>query len=321
MEIESIINLLAEELQGQNALIQVQVNSNYFIRKIGDINRLAEKPRLTVLSVDSSFTDWMEEQIAKLSLSEGTICNHMNCLKHLRAYQPDILFSDIDYSFVLGFERFLKMGKCAVNTIAKVMKIFRRYVNLAIDEDIFLTTAFRKYHIRTEHKEHPVLTERELKRLEKVETANDEEAETKKAFLLAAYTGLRYSDASHTHKSDIKTIGQKKWLVMRQRKTDSVVKIPITNLFYGKAIPLVGTKAPTNARCNIVIKRLCKRARIRKKITMHSARRTCASILSAKGVGLNVIRSILGHGSAKTTEGYISTFNATVGREVKRAFR
>lgn len=208
--IETLIGQLAESLQGRNALIQVQVGDTYFIRKIGDVNKLLEKPKLTVLSADSSFTEWMDGQISLLSLRSGTVANHRNCLKHLTGYQPDIRFSDIDYPFVLGFERFLKAARYSVNTIAKIMKIFKRYVNLAMDEEIFITTAFRKYHIRTEKKERPTLTERELKRLEQVETSNEEEEDTKRAFLLATYTGLRYSDVSRTHKSDIKTINRKK---------------------------------------------------------------------------------------------------------------
>ena len=319
--VENLISQLAESLQGRNALIQVQVGDTYFIRKIGDVNKLLEKPKLTVLSADSSFTEWMDGQIGQLSLRSGTVANHRNCLKHLTGYQPDIRFSDIDYPFVLGFERFLRAGRYSVNTIAKIMKIFKRYVNLAMDEEIFITTAFRKYHIRTEKKERPTLTERELKRLEEVETNNSEEEDTKRAFLLATYTGLRYSDVSRTHKSDIKTINRKKWLVIRQRKTDSVVKIPISTIFKGKAVELIGSHVPPNARCNIVIKRLCKRARVRKKITMHSARRTCASILSARGVGLHVVQHILGHESSKTTEGYISTLDTTISKAVGQAFK
>ena len=71
--IEELINQLAEVLQGRNALIQVQVDNTYFIRKIGDVNKLLEKPKLTVLSADSSFTEWMDGQIGQLSLRSGTV--------------------------------------------------------------------------------------------------------------------------------------------------------------------------------------------------------------------------------------------------------
>lgn len=320
-QIEEIINALADMLKGHNALIQVQVDRTYFIRKVGDINRLAERPKVQVVTADMSFPDWMEVQILALTLRPGTIANHRNALAHLRAYRTDFRFSDIDHAFVMGFERYLHAVRLAVNTVAKVMKIFRRYVNLAMDEDIFITNAFRKYKVRQERKERPILTEREIKRMEAVETVNDEEARVKDTFLLALYTGLRYSDACRTRKSDMKTVGRRKWLMMRQRKTGHEVKIPVGALFGGKAVPLIGVNAPPNARCNIILRRLCKRSRIRKHITMHSARRTCASILSAKGVSLPVVQHVLGHESIATTEGYVSTLMATVGKAVGRAFR
>ena len=40
--VENLISQLAESLQGRNALIQVQVGDTYFIRKIGDVNKLLE---------------------------------------------------------------------------------------------------------------------------------------------------------------------------------------------------------------------------------------------------------------------------------------
>lgn len=320
-QIEELINALADMLKGHNALIQVQVDKTYLLRKVGDINRLAERPKVQVVTADMSFPEWMDAQILAMNVRPGTIANHRNCLSHLRAYRADFRFSDIDYAFVTGFDRYLHAIKLAVNTVAKVMKIFRRYVNLAMDEDIFITNAFRKYHVRQEKKERPILTEREIKRMEAVETVTDEEARVKDTFLLALYTGLRYSDACRTRKGDLRTVGRRKWLMMRQRKTGHEVKIPVGVMFGGKAVPLIGVCAPPNARCNIVIRRLCKRSHIRKHITMHTARRTCASILSAKGVSLPVVQHVLGHESMVTTEGYVSTLMATVGRAVCRAFR
>ena len=319
--IESIINTLADALKGRNALIQVQVGTEYFIRKVGDVNRLAERPRVNVVTEDSSFIAWMSGEVDKLQLRKGTVDNHRNALRHLSLFRPDMRFSDIDYPLVASFDRFLRALGLAVNTIAKTMKIFRRYVNLAMNEDIFSTNAFHKYHIRTERRERPTLTEREIRKVESVPTMNDEEERVKATFLLATYTGLRYSDASTTRKNQVVTLNRRKWLVLRQNKTDSEVRIPITHLFGGKALPLVGVRSPSNARCNIVLRRLCRRSRIRKHVTMHTARRTCASILTARGVHLSVVQRILGHQSVQTTERYISTLDATVNRAVSKAFR
>ena len=320
-KIERLINALAEELKGHNALIQVQVENTYLSRKVGDVNKLAERPKVQVVTADMSFPEWMAAQIMLLTLRPGTIANHRNCLAHLRAYRSDFRFSDIDHTFVMGFEHYLRAVRLSVNTVAKVMKIFRRYVNLAMDDEIFITNAFRKYKVRTEKKERPVLTEREIKRMENVETANDEEARVRDSFLLALYTGLRYSDVCRTRKGDLRTIGRRKWLMMRQRKTGREVRIPVGALFGGKAVPLIGVNAPPNARCNVILKRLCRRSHIRKPVTMHTARRTCATILTARGVSLPVVQHVLGHESIRTTEGYVSTIMGTISRAVSKAWR
>lgn len=319
--IKELINSLAEALKGHNALIQVQVENEYMIRKVGDVNKLVEKPRVQVLTVDSPFLPWMESQVERAGVRPGTRDNHRNALRHLGNFRPDMRFSDIDYHLVCDFDRFLRVQGYAVNTVAKVMKIFRQYVNMAMDDDIFVTSAFRKYRVHTEKKERPTLTEREIRRIEDVETLTDEEERVKSTFLLATYTGLRYSDASSTRKGDVKTVGRRKWLVMRQRKTDTEVRIPVGSLFGGKALALIGTRSPNNARCNIVLKRLCKRSRIRKRVTMHTARRTCATVLAARGVTLPVVQSILGHGSVQTTEGYVNVGASVVARQVGRVFR
>ena len=316
-KLKDIINNLADILKGHNALIQIQVENTYIIRKIGDINKLAERPKVDVLTSDSSFIDWMRVQIQAASVRESTKSNHLNCLKHIVNYQQYIKFSDINLSFLTGFEQYLRAKRLSINTIAKIMKILRKYVNLAMDDDILVTNAFRKYKIKTERKEHPALTENELKRIESVTTNSDEEHRTKDLFLLATYTGLRYSDVSRTKHSQIK----KNWLILNQYKTKREVHIPIKTLFKGKAIPLIGVSAPPNSRCNIILKRLCKRAKIRKRVTMHTARRTCATILTARGIPLQIVQNILGHESVRTTESYIQSIDLAVNKAVRKAWK
>ena len=320
-EIKNLINALADALQGNNALIQVHVNGECFIRKIGDVNKITDKPAVSPGQIKMSFIDWMMQQIESLTLRQSTISNHRNALLHIRSYMQDACFADITYAFICNFEKHLHDKKLSINTIAKIMKIFRRYINLAEDDGIITTNAFRKYKIKTERTTKATLSEREVKKLENATTNNAEEEMVKSTFLLAIYTGLRYSDASRTQKCKIKTIGGKKWLIMNQQKTGDTVRIPINDLFNGKAIPLIGLRAPSNSRCNIVIKRLCKRMGIKKSISMHTARRTCATILSSKGVSLPVVQHILGHSSIQTTEHYVSTLDSAISRAVRKAFR
>lgn len=275
----------------------------------------------------------MDEEIKKETFTPGTISNHKATLGVLRRFRTRITFSDIDYKCICDFENFLKEAGYAVNTIAKFMKIFRRFVNLAIDEELMTTYPFRKYHIRTENVQKQSLTERELHRIENKmenEDMTDEENKVISGFLFSTYTGLRFSDIIQITKQHIKNIYRNKWVVMRMQKTDHEVRIPISKMFGGKAAAMVQEnktttgklfQLPCNARCNLVLKRVLKRFNIKRHITFHCARHTCATVLLSKGVSLSIIQHILGHQSIKTTQVYSAVKDTTINKEIRRAFR
>lgn len=335
MNLKELIQDLSAQLRGHNALIQIQVDGEYIIKHIGDVNKLVDNPTLIAYKEDSSFLDWMDEEIKKETFTPGTISNHKATLGVLRRFRTRITFSDIDYKCICDFENFLKNAGYAINTIAKFMKIFRRFVNLAIDEELMTTYPFRKYHIRTENVQKQSLTERELHRIEnKIENEDmtDEENKVISGFLFSIYTGLRFSDIVQITKQHIKNIYRNKWVVLRMQKTDHEVRIPISKMFGGKAAAMVQEnktttgklfQLPCNARCNLVLKRVLKRfnIHIHRHITFHCARHTCATVLLSKGVSLPIIQHILGHQSIKTTQVYSAVKDTTINKEIRRAFR
>lgn len=186
MNLKDLIQNLAAQLKGHNALIQIQVDNQYIVKRIGDANRLVENPTLIVHKTDSSFLNWMKEEIDKETFTTGTISNHKATMEVLRRFRVGITFSEINYKCICDFENFLKGAGYAINTIAKFMKIFRRFVNLAIDEELMTAYPFRKYHIKTENVQKQSLTERELRRIEEKdakEDMTDEERKVIKGFL------------------------------------------------------------------------------------------------------------------------------------------
>ncbi len=333
MNIQEIINDVALALRGHNALIQIQVEGQYFCKRVGDVNKLVDSPIVSEADGERSFLDWMAEEIKKETYTAGTVANHKATLAVLSRFKPGMSFSDIDFRLLCDLERFLKSEGYTVNTVAKFMKIFRRFVNLAIDEGLMTAYPFRKYHIKTEHVQKQSLTERELRRIEnrvKAEPLTEEERHVADGFLFSVYSGLRYSDIRQLTKQHIKTVSKSKWLVMRMRKTDREVRVPISKIFYGKASTLVQTvktttgklfRLPCNARTNIVLRRVLRKIGIRKHISFHCARHTCATLLLGKGVSLSVIQHILGHQSVKTTQVYSAVKDSTINKEIRRAFR
>ena len=161
MNLKEFIQNLTAQLKGHNALIQIQVDDQYIIKRIGDANKLVDSPTLIICKEESSFLQWMEGEIDKETYTAGTIANHKAALAVLRRFKNDMSFTQIDYKCICDFENFLKGAGYAINTIAKFMKIFRRFVNLAIDEELMTVYPFRKYHIKTENVQKQSLTERE----------------------------------------------------------------------------------------------------------------------------------------------------------------
>ena len=332
-DIKEIVQDIAIKLRGHNALIQIQIDGQYFVKRIGNINQLIDNPKIITYKEDGSFLDWMESEIDKETYTAGTIANHKAALAVLKRYKEDMTFTQIDYKCICDFENFLKSAGYAINTIAKFMKIFRRFVNLAIDEELMTVYPFRKYHIKTENVQKQSLTERELRRIEDKEEKEElaeEERKVVKGFLFSVYSGLRFSDIVQVTKQHVKNIYRSKWVVMRMQKTDHEVRIPISKMFGGKAATMIQEnktttgklfQLPCNARCNLILKRVLKRFNIHRHITFHCARHTCATVLLSKGVSLPIIQHILGHQSIKTTQVYSAVKDTTINKEIRRAFR
>ena len=84
MNLKELIQNLTAQLKGHNALIQIQVDGQYVIKRIGDVNKLVDNPTLIAYKEDGSFLDWMEGETDKETYTAGTIANHKAALAVLR---------------------------------------------------------------------------------------------------------------------------------------------------------------------------------------------------------------------------------------------
>lgn len=108
MNLKELIQNLTAQLKGHNALIQIQVDGEYVIKHIGDVNKLVDNPTLIVYKEDRSFLDWMESEIDKETYTAGTIANHKAALAVLKRFKEDMTFTQVDYKCICDFENFLK---------------------------------------------------------------------------------------------------------------------------------------------------------------------------------------------------------------------
>ena len=269
---------------------------------------------------------YVQESDRKRSTKE----NLLTTITVLQEFRPGLDFKDITYTFLKDFEVHLKEKGNSVNTVAKHMRQLRTLVNEAINQGYIPSDAypFRKYKIKQEKGRKEFLTPDELKRLENLDV-DKKLRHVLDAFLFCCYTGLRYSDFCQLTPENIIRVNGKRWLYFKSVKTDVEIRLPLHLLFEGKALAVLErydivtdfAKIGPNSEANKYLAQLAAFARIRKHITYHTARHTCATLLVHQGVPITTVQKLLGHTSVRTTEVYSEVLSNTIIRDLKAVKR
>lgn len=183
---------------------------------------------------------------------------------------------------------------------------------------------FRKFKIKQEKGRHEFLTPDELKKLENLEVNDKKLRHVLDAFLFCCYTGLRFSDFCQLTPANFIRVNGKRWLYFKSIKTDIELRLPLHLLFEGKALAILDRYEITefanlgsNSETNKALAIITGIARIKKHVTYHTARHTCATLLVHQGVPITTVQKLLGHTSVKTTEIYSEILSNTIVKDLK----
>ena len=269
---------------------------------------------------------YVQESDRKRSTKE----NLLTTITVLQEFRPGLDFKDITYTFLRDFEVHLKEKGNSVNTVAKHMRQLRTLVNEAINQGYIPSDAypFRKFKIKQEKGRKEFLTPDELKRLENLDV-DKKLRHVLDAFLFCCYTGLRFSDFCQLSPANFIKVNGKRWLYFTSIKTGVELRLPLHLLFEGKALAVLErydivtdfAKIGPNSEANKYLAQLAALARIRKHITYHTARHTCATLLVHQGVPITTVQKLLGHTSVRTTEVYSEVLSNTIIRDLKAVKR
>ena len=256
--------------------------------------------------------------------------NLLSTVNQLELFRPGVDFADLTYTFVKDFDAWLREQGKGINTVAKHLRQFRTLINEAISDGYMSADAypFRKFKIKQEKGRHEFLTPDELRKLENLEVNDKKLRHVLDAFLFCCYTGLRFSDFCQLNSSNFAKINGKKWLHFKSIKTGIELRLPLHLLFEGKALAILDRYEITefanlgsNAETNKVLAVITGMARIKKHVTYHTARHTCATLLIHQGVPITTVQKLLGHTSVKTTEIYSEILSNTIVRDLQAVKR
>ena len=276
-----------------------------------------------------TFLQYCRRSISTSDKKTNTKNNLMSTVRILSSFRPGLDFPDLTYTFVKEFEGYLKDRGSSTNTVAKHLRQLRTMVNEAINDGYIPQDSypFRKFKIKQEKPEHAFLTPHELRKLEKLELPDIRQQHILHAFLFCCYTGLRFSDFRQLTDTNIVLVNRTPWLFITMQKTELEIKLPLQLLFQGKAIEIISkypsvknlADIPANAETNRIVADIASIAHIKKRITFHTSRHTCATLLIYQGVPVTTVQKILGHTSLKTTQIYSEVLSDTVIKDLKIA--
>ena len=280
--------------------------------------------------INVTFTVFAKEYVKHSDRRKSTKDNLITTINVLQEFRPGLDFKDITYSFLKDFEAYLREKGNGVNTVAKHLRQLRTLVNEAINQGYIHADdyPFRKFKIKQEKGEHEFLTPDELRKLENLEVNNKRLRHVLDAFLFCCYTGLRFSDFCQLNYSNFAKINGKKWLHFKSIKTGIELRLPLHLLFEGKALAILDryeitefSNLGSNAETNKTLAQITGMARIKKHVTYHTARHTCATLLIHQGVPITTVQKLLGHTSVKTTEIYSEILSNTIVRDLQAVKR
>lgn len=265
----------------------------------------------------------------KEALCKGTMKNYFTTQKYLEKFLKekrkisDILLREINYTFVIDFDYYLKTSKpvdhqkpLGNNGLMKHMERFRKMINVALKNEWLEKDPFRAYKLKFTKFERGCLTDTELKVIEGKDFKIDRLQTVKDLFIFSCYTGLSYIDTvALTQQNITEGIDQNAWLVTQRIKTKTPVKIPLLP----KAMSIIekyrnnpkciseGSLLPnmSNQKLNGYLKEMADICGIEKNLTFHLARHTFATTVTlSNGVPIESVSKMLGHTKISTTQVY-----------------
>jgi len=247
-----------------------------------------------------------------------------------RKWKKKLDFDTIDLEFHKDFTTWLQEAPRiqSSNTIGGHIQRIKAVLAEATERTINTNAGYKsKYFIKqTEEADTIYLKQEEIKAIQKLDLSKRPRLESvRDLFLIACYTGLRFSDFS-VLKSDHITDG---FIKIRQQKTDKPVVIPVHTVVseimnkYNGQIPA----APTNQELNRCVKDVCKEVELLKEpvfksitkggakvstacqkwelVSTHTARRSFATNEYLAGTPTITIMAITGHKTEKSFLKYI----------------
>ena len=274
-----------------------------------------EKPTISLLQYATDFA-------TSANIKSKTKDSYRLMYNHLEKY-GDMPIDKITTAYLQDYIRYLQMQGLKCGTVRLYFQKLACVLHDAYKNGLFDDRILQRVkRPKREQEKKSFLSETELKKLTKHQLS-DEYNNIQTMFLFSCLTGLRFSDVQGLRWKDVKRNGKHLQLEFHQQKTDTHERLPLCE--EAEAI-LRGVKRDgefvfrkeTNQRVNVVLKRWCKEAKIRKPVSFHSARHTFCVMLLTKDVPIYTVQQLMCHSDINATKVYADLMSKTKAKAVRK---
>lgn len=311
------------ELEKKESVVTVEKIKNAFLGLLGDNQRLLE--------VFEQHNKEIERLIG-ISKSKDTVQKYWRTYRRLKVFvrmrynTKDIPLIDINYSFIVGFDTYLR-AECSLglNSAAKLMQMFKHIMIIAKNNGWIFIDPFANYKIRLKKVDRGYLLNEELEKIMQKHFSIKRLEQVRDIFIFACFTGLAYIDVYNLREGDIrKSFDGKLWIIKKRQKTNiqsNILLLDIPKIILNKYKDELpdGRVLPTlsNQKMNSYLKEIGDLCGIKKNLTFHLARHTFATTITlAKGVPIETVSKMLGHTNIKTTQIYARITDDKIGNDM-----
>ncbi len=282
----------------------------------------------------TTFLKFIADLVNESSKKRNTLNQWKQTLRKLLEYRTstkkEVDFDTIDLEFYHSFINFLTKEGYTKNTIAGFIKNVKIFMNEAVDRNLTKNLEYRnkKFKVVEEQVDKIYLTQKELATIYEMKLTGmyHRLEKVRDLFVVACYTGLRFSDLIQVKPENIINDGTQ--IKIRTEKTSELVIIPlhpivkkiitkykghlpgvISNQKMNQYLKEIGELAEINNTVKIAITRggktennLFKKSEL---ITTHTARRSFATNAFLMDVPTISIMKITGHRTEKSFMKYI----------------
>lgn len=302
--------------------------------------RLDEKFKETELhKSEASLVSFAESHIQSTDKKPNTIKHYITSLNKLKEYEiiikKPITFDSVDLEFYYSFSDYLKSLPLAKNTVGSIIKDLKVFMDVAFENGLHQNSSYqnKRFKVVSEDTTHVYLEEDELQTIYNLDLSNNKKLESvRDYFVIGCRTGLRFSDFGSLKKKNIIEHNGRKFFQIKTVKTGEIVVIPfhaqtsailekynfelprlISNQKFNEYVKEVAQKAEINSSIVTHITRGFEAEEHTKMkyelVTVHTARRTFASLAYESGIPSHSIMKITGHRSEKAFLKYVKLSN------------